>query len=411
MIGKSTWSEVPLKFLYSIGKGLSITKANLIESGFPVISYGQVHAKDNQGTTVNPKHIRFVGKEDIDESSLVYKNGFIFADTSEDLDGCGNAVFIDTDNPIYAGYHTVVLNAKDGSDKKYFAYLFRTDEWRYQIRRQLTDVKLYSISQKVLKDTKVLFPPLHEQSRIAAFLDERCAKIDEAVARHKTLIEKLDEYRKAVITKAVTKGVRGEREMKESGVDWIGQIPVEWKSCRNKFLLLGTYSGGTPKSSEKEFYDFEGIPFVSIGDMSSVSFVIDTKSKLTPVGTIIYSMYATIGAVSELGIEATLNQAMIALFHNKKVVHEYFKYALMAAKSYVYSLTSASTQANLNAEIVRNIPLPLPSSEEQSEIVAFLDKKCAAIDSAKERHQQLISKLEEYKKSLIYNAVTGKIEC
>lgn len=200
----SDWTYKPLKAIFTFGKGLSITKANLVEKGFPVISYGQVHAKYNSGVSVCDELIRYVSKDDICESSLVKKNDLIFADTSEDLEGCGNCVYVDTDYPIYGGYHTIVLNSRFEQSNKFIAYLVKTDDWRFQLRRQLTEVKLYSVSQKVLKDTTVILPPLTEQQEIVAYLDEKCAAIDAAKERHAQLMAKLEEYKKSLIYYAVT---------------------------------------------------------------------------------------------------------------------------------------------------------------------------------------------------------------
>lgn len=198
------WSIQPMKSVFRFGKGLSITKANLVDVGFPVISYGQIHAKYCKGTTVTYDLLRYVTKDYIDDSSAVYKNDFIFADTSEDLDGCGNCIYIDTDCPIYGGYHTIIARSLRSCDNKYLAYLFKTDIWRMQIRERLTEVKLFSISQKVLRDTKILIPSESEQSEIVAFLDAKCASIESMKTRHEEIIKKLEEYKKSLIFNAVT---------------------------------------------------------------------------------------------------------------------------------------------------------------------------------------------------------------
>ena len=146
-------------------------------------------------------------------------------------------------------------------------------------------------------------------------------------------------------------------EMKDSGIEWIGEIPVDWKVIKNKYLLSLLYSGGTPSVSNNEFYCFEGgIPFVSISDMSTVDYVLSTQKRLTnsgikdknlkvlPNGTILYSIYATVGAVSELKIEAAISQAMLALQVNSKVDKSFYKYNLAAMKDYIFSNTNGNTQ-------------------------------------------------------------------
>ena len=122
------WQVAPLKSLFTFGKGLPITKDNLIESGVPVISYGQIHAKWNSGVTIHEELKRFVSDDYLstNPNSLVKKGYFIMADTSEDREGCGNCAYVDTDEQIFAGYHTIILNATDTLEHKCLAYLFLT---------------------------------------------------------------------------------------------------------------------------------------------------------------------------------------------------------------------------------------------------------------------------------------------
>ena len=122
------WEIRSLKYLFDFGKGLPITKADLKESGIAVISYGQIHSKLNTGTHVTDDLIRFVDEQYLSSNyeSIVKQKDFIFADTSEDLDGCGNCVYIDTDIQLFAGYHTIILRSRNNNDNKYFAYLFKS---------------------------------------------------------------------------------------------------------------------------------------------------------------------------------------------------------------------------------------------------------------------------------------------
>lgn len=209
------------------------------------------------------------------------------------------------------------------------------------------------------------------------------------------------------------------REMKDSGIEWIGEIPVDWKVIKNKYLLSLLYSGGTPSVSNNEFYCFEGgIPFVSISDMSTVDYVLSTQKRLTnsgikdknlkvlPHGTILYSIYATVGAVSELKIEAAISQAMLALQVNSKVDKSFYKYNLAAMKDYIFSNTNGNTQFNLNAEKVKNFYFVLPDIETQQRIADYLDRKCSQIDAIIARQQKVIEKLKAYKLSVITEAVT-----
>lgn len=200
------WDVSRTKMLFDFGKGLPITKENLVEKGVSVISYGQIHSKTNSGTTLNDDLFRFVSEDylNTDANSLVQKNDFIVADTSEDLDGCGNCVFVDSDMILFAGYHTIILHSNSEDDNKYLAYLFKTDCWRSQIRSKVSGVKLFSISKKILADTTLLLPSIEEREEIVEYLDKQCKEIDNIIARKTALLAEMESYKKSVIYEYVT---------------------------------------------------------------------------------------------------------------------------------------------------------------------------------------------------------------
>ena len=200
------WTVKPFKELFRTGKGLSFTKADLVKEGVPVISYGQVHSKLNTGTCIIDELIRYV-PEDIAKTGLSSKvkvGDFIFADTSEDLSGCGNCVYVDKEVGLYAGYHSVIAFSKRQVSNLSLAYLFLTDCWRSQIRCRVSGIKVFSISQSIIKQTSIVLPPIDEQHNIAAYLNEKCADVDRLIALKEQKIEKLKDYKKSVIYEAVT---------------------------------------------------------------------------------------------------------------------------------------------------------------------------------------------------------------
>jgi type I restriction enzyme S subunit len=200
------WDIKRIREMFSFRKGLSITKANLVEEGIPVISYGQVHSKKNTGVGVNQDLIRFVGKSylETNTSSLVELGDFIFADTSEDVEGCGNCVYVDTDDTLFAGYHSIIMHPADVANGKYLAYLFQSQAWRTQIRKKVNGVKVYSITQQMLKDSFVLIPPEKEQMEIVSYLENICLQIAALVEKEHCKIEELRELKTRIITDTVT---------------------------------------------------------------------------------------------------------------------------------------------------------------------------------------------------------------
>ena len=205
------WVFYPIKRFFSFFKGLNITKADLTESGIPVVSYGQIHAKNNTGTHLQDELLRHVPQHYMESCpvSRLKENDFVFADTSEDLEGLGNCAFVDRSDAVMAGYHTIVLRPVKNAHFKYLAYLFRADCWRRQMREIAFGIKVYSLSQRMLRQCSLVLPPLPEQRAIAAYLDRKCAAIDRVVAVKEGLIGDLEAYKKSLIFECVT----GKREV------------------------------------------------------------------------------------------------------------------------------------------------------------------------------------------------------
>jgi type I restriction enzyme S subunit len=215
-----------------------------------------------------------------------------------------------------------------------------------------------------------------------------------------------------------------ERKMKDSGVEWIGEIPEEWGRSSLKRVLLGSSSGGTPTSSQSDYYTEKenGTAWVTIGDMKSGKIfetdayvtneaIKDHRLKIVPAGSLLYAMYASVGVVAELKIPATTNQAILALYLNNSKIHKtYLKNYLLFIKEYLSIFTTGTTQQNLNADKVYNFPLLLPPLSEQAEIAEYLDRETSKIDSLLTEIDNQITLLKTYRKSLISEVVTGKRE-
>ena len=185
------WQVKRLKELFSFGKGLPITKADLVDSGVAVISYGQIHAKSNTGTHLAKSLLRYVPKTflETNPSAILRKGDIVLADTSEDLDGLGNAALMDIDDTVFAGYHTIILHPGNADFSKYLSYLFQTDNWRSQLRANASGIKVFSVTQKMLRSCNLILPPKAVRDAITAYLDTQCAKIDEIIAQAKASIE------------------------------------------------------------------------------------------------------------------------------------------------------------------------------------------------------------------------------
>lgn len=200
------WEIGRLKDNFSFGKGLPITKADLVDDGIAVISYGQIHAKTNSGTHMAQHLLRFVPDSylETNPASLLEKGDIVLADTSEDLDGLGNAVLMDSDDTVFAGYHTIIMRPYAIDYAKYFSYLFRTDYWRSQLRANASGIKVFSATQKMLRSCSVILPCKEDRDAITTYLDVKCKKIDEIIIEKQALITELENYKKSLVYDVVT---------------------------------------------------------------------------------------------------------------------------------------------------------------------------------------------------------------
>ena len=268
--------------------------------------------------------------------------------------------------------------------------------------------------------------PQDIQSKIVSFLDLECKQIDDLLSKSRSSIEEYKKLKQAVITQAVTKGVRGEREMKDSGVEWAGLVPHHWGVA--KIGSIGqTSSGATPlRSKESSFFDDATIRWVRTLDLND-GFVYDSSEKITelalassacsimPKGTVCVAMYGGAGTIGKCGLlmsDCATNQAVCSIVCNRKIVSPIFLLMqLLALKSYWMKYAVGTRKdPNISQDIVARMKILIPPLDEQKEITDHLDAKCAEIDGLIAKKEQLVKELESYKKSLIYEVVTGKRE-
>ncbi|MBZ7966989.1 restriction endonuclease subunit S [Campylobacter sp. RM9756] len=199
------WEVRKLKMLFSFGNGLNITKADFISFGIPCISYGEIHSKYPCRLDLSVHKLPFVSETYLNDKpqSLLSKGDFVFADTSEDIEGSGNFTCIQSNIPLFAGYHTIILRPKTQIYSLYFSFLFDSIFVRNQIREKVWGVKVFSITKSILKEVQCFIPPLKEQEQIANFLDEKCEKIDSLITKIKKQIELIKEYKTTLINEAV----------------------------------------------------------------------------------------------------------------------------------------------------------------------------------------------------------------
>lgn len=262
-----------------------------------------------------------------------------------------------------------------------------------------------------------------EQRRIADYLDRKCSQIDAIIARQQEVIEKLKAYKLSVITEAVTKGLNPDVPMKDSGVEWIGEIPEYWQlSHIGNLVEMG--SGGTPDRKKPEYWENGNIPWMSSGEIND-EYIYSTaehitelglqnsNAKILPVNTVMLGLIGqgkTKGLTAILKTEVCCNQNLAYLITDEKYLHyRYLFYCFKAMYFYIRGLVGES-QAGIYSYFLKKLHIPLPDIEQQIRISDYLDTKCEAIKSSINKRERIIEKFTGYKKALIYEVVTGKKE-
>lgn len=279
------------------------------------------------------------------------------------------------------------------------------------------------LNQDLIKNALILFPPLSEQKKIASFLDDKCNAIDEIIAKTEQSIEEYKKLKQSVITEAVTKGIRPNRKMKDSGVEWIGDIPENYSLMPLKYIA--EYNKETLPETTDPLYEFDYIDIGSVTYSKGIENVQTMKFKDAPTRArrVVYKDDVILSTVrtylkATAQIMARNNSIIVSTGFitltaiKNKVSPAYLKYAIQldAFISEVESKSEGISYPAINPTEVMIIKAIVPPREEQKEIADYLDKKCAEIDDLIEKKQQFLTELATYKKSLIYEYVTGKKE-
>ncbi|WFN35901.1 restriction endonuclease subunit S [Methanomicrobium antiquum] len=299
-------------------------------------------------------------------------------------------------------YHQRVYNLhffKDISGK-YLYYYLKENFWK-KIEESNAKSTVDSVRLPMLLDFPVALGELPEQTRIASFLDNKCTAIDASIEKQRASIDKLKEYRQVVITNAVTKGLNPDVPMKDSGVEWIGEIPEGWDVVKLKWLARmksgeSITSNIIDNDSTYPVYGGNGLRGYAKSFTHNGSYILIGRQG------------ALCGNVHIVKGNFWASEHAIVTYELITLDQKWLFYILSAMNLNQYSTSAA--QPGLAVEQIQRLSTLLPPISEQHEIAAYLDQKCTAIDEAVSKKETLIKKLEEYKKSLIYEAVTGKIE-
>lgn len=410
--------EIPADWTLQRGKTIfaqRLTKGNQSEILLAATQkYGMLPQSEVEGVVqvkedADLQQFRTVHKKDFVISLRSFQGGFEYSQY-EGVCSPAYQVFYNT-NPICHNYYRL---------------LFKSDGFIQKMNSMTVGIREgKNIQYSDFANSLIPVPPINQQQRIADYLDRKCSQIDTIIARQQEVIEKLKAYKLSVITEAVTKGLNPDVPMKDSRVEWIGEVPGNWTKVKLKNIcqfINGDRSSNYPSPNE---YVDNGIPFLGADSLCGRYVDVTQSKKITKEkyhsmgGAKIQKwdiLYTLRGSTIGKNAIATFDEGTVAsslmVIRPISLIPEYLLYWLNSEEEYQQrqSYINGSTAPNLSAENVGSFVMFLPPALEQRKIADYLDTKCAEIELTMLKKQVLIDQLGNYKNSLIYEVVTGKKE-
>ncbi len=323
----------------------------------------------------------------------------------------------------YAGY--LVRFVPDSNVLPKYLFLFtKTRSFADFVQATAISSTIDNVNAEKYGNCRLPLPPRREQHAITKFLDRETAKIDALIAKQEALIELLREKRTSLISHAVTKGLDPDAPMRDSGVEWLGEIPAHWEVERVKWVAR-MESGHTPDKKIDAYWNDGDIPWVSLSDTGQLKdqdYIRDTEyytnqlglrnssARLLPPRSVIFSRDATIGLCAITKLPMAVSQHFIAWICNDNVAPEYLLRVFDTMQGELVRLTMGATLRTIGMPDVKTLKTPVPPVPEQDQIVAFVRKETAAINALIAKANEAIAHLTEYRTALISAAVIGQID-
>jgi type I restriction enzyme S subunit len=287
------------------------------------------------------------------------------------------------------------------SNASYVKWLMLSDGFTSETNGSTFGAKMPRVSSDFILSLHYFLPPLSEQQSIASFLDAKTKPIDAIISKREKQIELLEEMKSAIISRAVTKGLNPNAKMKDSGVEWIGEVPSHWDAIRLKFC--GTIKSGDFLSKD----NISDIGSVEVyGGNGFIGYT--SRSNITPPAIIIGRVGALCGNVRLVTSEKWVSDNALVLHIQHKLIYQYTSLILQAVN--LNRLNTSSAQPLITGSKIMNVFVPVPPLSEQHAIASYLDAETSKIDARIAKRRRQIALLQEYKQALITDAVTGKID-
>lgn len=403
------WSIHRLKYIVdSLSKGNGITKEDVLLNGdTPCVRYGEIYSKYDYSFTT------CISRTNVDKvsSPQYFSYGdILFAGTGELIEEIGMNIVYLGDYDCLAGGDIII--ARHQQNPAFLNYALNSGYIQSQKGFGKAKLKVVHISAFDLGNLIVALPPITEQKLIADYLDSKCAEFNSTLSDIQSQIEALEEYKRSVITEAVTKGLDPDVEMRDSGVQWIGEIPTHWTLIR----IGSLYGLRTQKVSD---IDYPPLSVTKMGVLPQLDTVAKTNAhddrKLIVKGDFVINSRSdrrgSCGISDYTGSVSLINTVLFPITEmNPRYYNWYFHTVGFADEFYRWGHGIVDDLWTTGWQDMKNILISVPPLDEQQRIADYLDSKCAEIDNIITEKKQQIETIEEYKKSLIFEYVTGKKE-
>lgn len=353
-------------------------------------------------------------KEDLSGYKLAYLNDIVLNSMNVIIGSVALSKYYGCVSPVY--YMLYPRNPMD--DVRYYNYIFQTKEFQSKLKgygNGIMEIRM-RIQMSKLNTVELPTPDATTQMRIADFLDDKCGKIDRYIEKQQKIIDKLKEYKQAVITEAVTKGLNPDVPMKDSGIEWIGMIPEHWKVMRIKNLLKER-NERSEDGIEEPLSMSQKLGLIPTKFMDTIPNIASSfiGAKLAYVNDLVFNkLKAHLGVFSVSHYDGLVSPDYAVYYSTGLANLKYLEYTFKTPQCICEFRKKSSGIADgltrLYTSGLFSIYVPFPCIMEQNSIAKHLETRCSEIDSAISKQTSIIEKLTEYKKSLIYEAVTGKME-
>ena len=412
--------EIPhswgLRRLASFGrflKGGGFSKSDLQDEGERAVLYGDIYTKYNFQIV---DAVRFISSDTSKNSIKLEKGDLLFTGSGETVEDIGKCVVFIGEKDTYVGGDVIVFK-QNMIESSYLKYVLNSDGVKQEKAKAAKGEIIVHTYASNLKDIYIPIPPIKEQTAITNFLDEKCGKIDMAIEQKERIVELLKERKRTVTQNAVTKGIDPNAKMKNSSVEWIGEIPDNWEVKRIKYLfnLIMDVSENNNDHELLSIYTDIGVkPRKELEERGNKASTTDGYWLVKKGDFIVNKLLAWMGAIGLSEYEGVTSPAYDILRPFRDVNGPYYHYLFRTRRCSEelkkYSRGIMEMRLRLYFDKFGGIYFPLPPYEDQIAIITHINKETAKIDEAIEVQQKQVEKLMEYKVTLINSAVTGKIK-